>query len=61
MQKRVNKEDWVKMFRDIGLDDGAMDTWHRLFEQRHPEGHAEFLKWLGIAPEEINKIRDASR
>ena len=61
MQKNVTKEDWVAMFREIGLSDDAMMKWHRLFETRHPEGHAEFLNWLGIPLDEISRIRAESR
>jgi hypothetical protein len=61
MQVSVNKEAWIDMFREIGLDDDAMTKWHRLFETRHPEGHADFLAWLGISPDEITKIRARSR
>ena len=58
MQKNVNKEEWVAMFREIGLDDEAMTKWHQLFESRHPEGHADFLSWLGLSPEEIATVRN---
>jgi hypothetical protein len=61
MQNNVSKDDWVAMFREIGLTDDAMMKWHRLFETRHPEGHADFLAWLGIAPDEIASIRANSR
>ena len=57
MQKNVNKEDWVAMFREIGLDDETMKKWHQLFESRHPEGHADFLSWLGLSPDEIATVR----
>ena len=57
MQKYLNKEDWVAMFREIGLNDEAMAKWHQLFEERHPEGHAEFLNWLGLSSSEIAKVR----
>jgi len=58
MQRNVNKEDWVAMLREIGLNDEAMTRWHQLFEERHPEGHADFLNWLGLSSEEISKVRD---
>ncbi len=61
MQRHVSKEDWVAMFREIGLDDEAMNAWHRLFESRHPEGHEDFLRWLGLSPEQIARIRANSR
>ena len=61
MQSNVSKDDWVTMFKDIGLTEESMMKWHRLFEKRHPNGHEEFLKWLGIAPAEIAAIRQNSR
>jgi hypothetical protein len=59
MRKKVAKEDWIAMFREIGLDDEAMNKWHQLFEKRHPEGHADFLRWLGLSSDEIARIRTA--
>lgn len=58
MQKYVNKEEWVAMFREIGLNDETMTRWHQLFEERHPEGHADFLNWLGLSPDEITSVRN---
>jgi len=45
------------MFKEIGLDDAGMKKWHQLFEARHPEGHAEFLNWLGLSAAESTEIR----
>ncbi|MCP4340053.1 MAG: hypothetical protein GY799_14470 [Desulfobulbaceae bacterium] len=53
----VSKEQWVTMFRDIGMDDAIMMKWHQTFEGRNPEGHQEFLEWLGIPGNEIAEIR----
>ncbi len=61
MKKNVTKEEWVEMYRDIGLDRSKMEQWHKLFECRHPEGHQGFLEWLGIPPKEIDEIRAHSR
>lgn len=61
MQNKVSKVEWVAMFREIGLTEDAMRKWHHLFETRHPEGHAAFLAWLGISPDEIARIRAESR
>lgn len=61
MQKKVNKEDWVAMFRDVGMSDEAMMKWHNLFETRHPESHEDFLTWLGIPSDEIDNIRAKCR
>jgi hypothetical protein len=61
MKKRVNKEEWVAMYEDIGLDGSRRMQWHKLFESRHPDGHQGFLEWLGIPQEEIDQIREESR
>ena len=53
----MNKENWVLLFREIGLDDETMIKWHRLFEARYPQGHQSFLEWLNIPQEEIGQIR----
>lgn len=60
MQNNVSKDQWVAMFREIGLTEDATMKWHRLFETRHPDGHAAFLAWLGISPDEITRIRALS-
>lgn len=61
MKNKINKDQWVAMFEEIGLNDAAMHRWHRLFEGRHPEAHQGFLEWLGIGAEEINQIRHDCR
>ena len=53
----VSKEQWVTLFRDIGLNDETMRDWHRAFEKRYPEGHQGFLEWLNISNNEIEEIR----
>jgi len=55
--RSVSKEEWVAMFREIGLDDARMKQWHRTFEERHPEGHQSFLEWLKVSSREIAEIR----
>ena len=61
MQNKVSKENWVAMFKEIGLDDAAMKKWHQLFEARHPEAHADFLNWLGLSVAEVDTIRTGSK
>jgi hypothetical protein len=53
----VDVNQWVAMFRAIGLDDAAMHRWHREFEQHHPEAHQGFLEWLGLPTDRIAEIR----
>lgn len=61
MKNNVNVKEWVAMFQEIGLDHAQMKQWHKVFEARHPEGHRGFLEWLGLKPEEIDRIRSDSR
>lgn len=53
----VNKQQWVELFRSIGLTEDAMQAWHREFEAANPEGHQEFLEWINIPENEIREIR----
>ena len=57
MKHMVTVDEWVKRFRAIGLDDAAMQNWHRLFEKENPEGHQSFLEWLGLSAEKIAETR----
>lgn len=61
MKNKINKEQWVSMFQELGLNETAMRRWHRLFEGRHPEAHQGFLEWLGLEAEQISHIRQSSR
>ena len=61
MQGKVNKDEWVEMFREIGLTDDDMMKWHRIFEKKHPEEHEDFLAWLGISEYERADIRARSK
>ena len=53
----MNKEKWVFLFKEIGLDEATMTQWHREFEARYPDGHQSFLEWLNIEANEISHIR----
>lgn len=57
MKHKVTVDEWVKRFRDIGLDEAAMEKWHRLFEKENPDGHQSFLEWLGLPAGKITEIR----
>lgn len=59
-QSYVNVDQWVEMFRAIGLGDKEMHRWHAEFEGRHPQGHQAFLEWLGLPAERIAEIRRKS-
>lgn len=60
MSAKVTVEEWVARFKAIGLDQAAMERWHRLFEQENPDGHQSFLEWLGLPVEKISEIRSKS-
>jgi len=53
----INKEKWVALFREIGLDDSTMIKWHQAFEVRHPAEHQSFLQWLGLPADEVRRLR----
>jgi hypothetical protein len=61
MSKHMQVNDWVALFREIGLDQAQMERWHKLFEARHPADHQRFLEWLGLKPDEVGQIRSKSR
>jgi hypothetical protein len=58
--KNVTVEEWVGMFRAIGLDEADMHKWHAEFERRHPDGHQGFLEWLSLPAGRIDEIRRKS-
>lgn len=60
MSAKVSVEEWVTRFKAIGLDQAAMEKWHRLFEQENPAGHQSFLEWLGLPADRISEIRSKS-
>ncbi len=56
-ETHVTVDQWVDMFRTIGLNDEQMEAWHREFERRHPDAHENFLRWLDLPTERITAIR----
>lgn len=54
----MDKDKWVLLFKEIGLDEATMVQWHRSFESRFPDGHQSFLEWLNIEADEIRRIRN---
>ena len=60
-EKSFDKNAWVEMFREIGLDEPAMHRWHAMFERRWPESHHSFLEWLGLPEADVERIRRTSR
>lgn len=53
----VTVAQWKEMFREVGLSEGDMERWHRLFEVKHPQGHQSFLEWLGLDAGQIKAVR----
>ena len=61
MQNQVTVNEWVAMFREIGLDEETMKRWHSVFETRYPQAHQSFLEWLGLEQGQIEEIRGKYR
>ena len=56
----LDKNRWVAVLRDAGLDEAAMGQWHVAFERMSPEAHQDFLESLGMNAPEIKAIRSWS-
>ena len=59
--KGFGVEQWVEMFREIGLDETAMHRWHAIFERRFPDAHQSFMEWLKAPAADIDRVRESSR
>ena len=59
--KMINKPQFVALLDGAGVTDEQKTRFHALFEQRHPEFHEVFLLGLGIAPDEVARIRAGSK
>lgn len=55
------KDAWVALLRRAGFGEEDMLRWHVGFEADDPDGHAAFLRSLGLAPDEIAEIRRMSK
>jgi DNA-binding transcriptional MerR regulator len=60
-QKVINKEKWISIMKAAGFSKDDMHRWHAEFETQAPNEHQEFLQYLNIPPDEIQRIREASR
>ena len=56
---KVTLLQWVELFHEVGLTDGDMKKWHHLFEAKNPQGHQNFLEWLGLDAEKIKEVRNS--
>ncbi len=59
--KMVTKDKWVEVMRKAGFSEEQMRRWHQEFEKTAPEEHQEFLEFLHIPAEEVQRIRAWSR
>lgn len=57
----ITKEKWVSIMKAAGFAKADMERWHTEFEKMAPEEHQEFLQFLHIPADEIDKIREWSR
>lgn len=55
------KDTFIRSLKKIGLGEPEMDKLHEEFERLSPAGHQNFLEFLGIPKEEIEKIRTYSK
>lgn len=61
LARAMTKAKWVELLRAAGMTDADMHAWHVAFERQSPLAHQDFLESLGIASEEIQRIRKRSR
>lgn len=57
MTAQFGKQEWIGLFRNIGLTDAQMEQWHRHFETDYPDAHQSFLEWLKLDKGEVDAIR----
>lgn len=57
----VTKDQFVAILRDSGIIEAQMQSLHRLFEQRHPAQHEQFLIALGLDAATVLQVRERSR
>jgi DNA-binding transcriptional MerR regulator len=60
-EKMVTKDKWVEIMRSAGFTEDDMHRWHAEFEKSAPSEHQEFLEFLHIPADEIQRIRQWSR
>lgn len=58
---KVTVDQWKEIFVETGLSEDDMKRWHQIFENRYPDGHQNFLEWLGIEKSRIEGIRKSSK
>ncbi len=53
----MNAETWMSLLRASGFSEEDMLQWHVEFERLAPEKHQEFLEFLCVPDEDIERIR----
>ncbi|MDQ8201785.1 hypothetical protein [Pelagicoccus sp. SDUM812003] len=53
----MSKDDFVEILQNCGITEQQMESLHRQMEQRFPDSHLGFLKFLRIEDKEIERIR----
>jgi DNA-binding transcriptional MerR regulator len=57
----IDKNAWVEILRQSGMNETDMQRWHTEFEHNAPQAHHSFLLWLGIPENEVLDIRKRSK
>lgn len=53
----MSRRRWTGLLEAAGYHEDDMRRWHRTFERHDPEAHEEFLRFLCIPDDEIERIR----
>jgi MerR family transcriptional regulator, thiopeptide resistance regulator len=59
LRTNVNKEIWLGILKNAGINRNTAAKWHNDFEKNSPEQHQKFLLALGMTQDEIQKMRTA--
>lgn len=57
----ITKEQFVSVLDAAGITDIQKHKLHAVFEARWPDAHQRFLEFLGLAADQVAKIRAVSR
>lgn len=57
----LTKKEFLALLDAAGLTPEQRDRFHTAFEQRHPEAHEAFLRWLQVPPADIAQVRQHAK
>lgn len=57
----LDRQAWVELLAASGFGPQERQLWHAQFERLAPEGHREFLAFLGLEPQEAEQVRQHAR